>query len=591
VKKVVSRKFLILYLIVVPLILIALEIYLSKVIKSNYIARLTESTTISARLIAEQFPLSSSSTDINDFCKKYKERTGFRITIISSTGQVMGDSEFDPKLMENHFSRSEIKEAAIKGIGSSIHYSNTLNEDFFYLAIELDPNTKIGAQDKRFLRLSMPLSDINKNILRARIPVIVTSIIAVVIAVMLGLIQAGRIARSIEKITEFSNKVRSGQINKAPIPLEQGEFYELAKNINSIVADLEQKLIQSKKEKITMEAILRNMSDGLMLIDPHGRILLSNSAAGNIFGINTNIEGKMLIEITRNVELRELLDAVKRNGEVSSQEIEIKYPKEIYLFATAASFYSHDTDNVRGIVLTFNDITKLKLLENVRKDFVANVSHEIKTPISAIKGFAETLLEGALDDKDNAERFLKTIQKHSERLNRLVDDLLMLSRIELGDLKIEKTDVDINDVVNTVFATVEGKAKIKTLYLKKEIPDSVKNIFADRDRLVQILLNLVDNSIKFTDSGGVTIRIQKAESIGEQKHVLKISVEDTGTGIPKMDLSRIGERFYRVDRARSRELGGTGLGLAIVKHLVIAHGWDMKIESTYGEGTKVSIFV
>lgn len=590
-RKIVSRRFLIVYLIVVPVILIVLEVYLSKVIKNNYIARLKENTAVSAKLIAEQIP--SSSAKIDKFCKEYKEKTGFRITIISNTGEVLGDSEFDPALMENHLNRPEIKEAALRSVGSSIHYSKTLSADFFYLAVVSAPDKKTEnkASFDGFLRLSMPLKDINKSILRTRAPVVFISIAAVVMAVLLGLIQTERVARSIEKITRFSRKIMSDHVNKEPVLPEHGEFYELAKNINSMVADLEQRLSRSKEEKSTIEAVLRNMSDGLMLMDAKDRVILSNSAAGNIFGTDTNIEGRMLIEITRNVELRELLEAVKQNKITASREIEIKYPKEIYLFATAAPFCLYDAGNMQGIVVTFNDITRLKLLENMRKDFVANVSHEIKTPISAIKGFAETLLEGALDDRDNATKFLKTIQKHSERLNRLVDDLLMLSRIELGDLKIEKTQGDINDAVNTVFATVETKAKTKGLYLKKEIPDSIKKIFADRDRLVQILLNLVDNSIKFTDSGGVTIRVQEAEIIGEQKHVLKISVEDTGIGIPKMDMLRVGERFYRVDRTRSRELGGTGLGLAIVKHLVIAHEWDMRIESAYGEGTKVSIFV
>jgi two-component system phosphate regulon sensor histidine kinase PhoR len=258
-----------------------------------------------------------------------------------------------------------------------------------------------------------------------------------------------------------------------------------------------------------------------------------------------------------------------------------------------------------GAVLSFHDITRLRQLEDIRKDFVANVSHEIKTPITAIKGFAETLLEGALEDKENAYKFLETIKNHSERLNSLVSDLLTLSRIELGDIKIEKETVDLSNVIDTVFETLREGAQTKGLYLKKEIFPGYQEVKADRNRLIQILLNLVDNALKFTEKGGVTIRVksEKLEVKSEKENTepltlnsqlrnfTEITVEDTGIGIPKKHLPRLGERFYRVDKARSRELGGTGLGLAIVKHIVKAHGWEMKIESIPNKGTTAKIII
>ena len=215
------------------------------------------------------------------------------------------------------------------------------------------------------------------------------------------------------------------------------------------------------------------------------------------------------------------------------------------------------------------------------------------------------MLGGAIDDKENASRFLQTIKNHSERLNSLVEDLLTLSRIELGDIKIEKTAVSLDDVIDTVFTTLRNKAEIKGIYLKKEMPENLCEIKADRNRLTQILLNLVDNGIKFTDTGGITVKVRSLElGVRSEKDLIselktqnskladsiEISVEDTGIGIPQKHLSRLGERFYRVDSSRSRELGGTGLGLAIVKHLVKAHGWELKIESTQGKGTKARIF-
>jgi len=216
---------------------------------------------------------------------------------------------------------------------------------------------------------------------------------------------------------------------------------------------------------------------------------------------------------------------------------------------------------------------------------VANVSHEIKTPITAIKGFAETLLDGAIDDKDNAVRFLGMIKSHSERLNSLVDDLLTLSRIELGDIPIKKTEVNVEQIVDTVFMTLKDKADKKRLYLKKAISDGMQTIYADKDKLIQIILNLVDNGIKFTEKGDVTV------GMDETGGRIVLYVHDTGIGVSPKHLDRLGERFYRIDRARSRELGGTGLGLAIVKHLVKAHEWDMRIQSEPGNGTKVSIII
>jgi two-component system phosphate regulon sensor histidine kinase PhoR len=310
------------------------------------------------------------------------------------------------------------------------------------------------------------------------------------------------------------------------------------------------------------------------------------------------------METLRNTELMEIINNVIESKERISREIEVTHPGELYLMATATPFYSSNLEReLSGVVLTFHDITRLRKLEETRKDFVANVSHEIKTPITAIKGFAETLLEGALDDRENARKFLETIKNHSERLNSLVSDLLTLSKIELGEIRIEEKDVNLNDVVDAVFTTLREKANSKGLYLKKEIAQEIKEIKSDRDRLIQILLNLVDNGIKFTEKGGITIQVKseklKVKSQEKDSELItlnsrlrdfvEISVEDTGIGIPKKHLQRLGERFYRVDRARSRELGGTGLGLAIVKHLVKAHGWEMEISSTEGKGTKVRI--
>src|SRR4030043_2358558 len=594
-KRVLFTRILFTYLIITLLLLISLELYLSNAIKNNYISTLKDSLIKQARLIADWIPYSFTN-NLDDFCKRFKEKTGARVTIVDSSGRVLGDSDEPSGKMDNHSNRPEIKDAEVSDIGSSIRFSKTMQKDFFYLAIKINQDPDI-----RFVRLSMPLHGVETAMNKIRVRIIIVSLSALFIIILVGLAQTRRITKSVEEITVFSKEVAAGNFKSRLFLKERGELEELGKNISNMAQELSKRLTQSEEEKNKMEAILRNMSDGLILTDTKGRIILTNSAIMNLFGIVSNIEGKTVMETLRKAELMEVTSKVLESGEAVSLEFEVTHPKDVYLMVTAAPFFIKE--DISGVVLTFHDITRLKKLEDIRKDFVANVSHEIKTPITAIKGFTETLLDGALDDRENARKFLETIKNHSERLNTLVNDLLTLSSIELGDIKVEKTNVDLNEVVDAVFVTLKDKARSERLYLKKEISPEILEIKADRDRLIQILLNLVDNGIKFTEDGGVTVRVRSTEFGMQNKevskeipqseiaipHSIEITVEDTGIGIPKKHIPRLGERFYRVDRARSRELGGTGLGLAIVKHLVKAHGWEMDIESTQGQGTKMRL--
>jgi two-component system phosphate regulon sensor histidine kinase PhoR len=278
------------------------------------------------------------------------------------------------------------------------------------------------------------------------------------------------------------------------------------------------------------------------------------------------------------------MEEARRNLTPGVGELRLDHPEERYFSARVSPLTDEEKD-LAGFVVILHDITQLRKLEQTRKDFVANISHEIKTPITAIKGFSETLLEGALHDTEHAEKFLKIIKANSERINSLVDDLMTISKIELGVSRIERAPVDLSEATEHVLALLRPKAVDKQLFLKTDFPAEHIKLIADRDKLIQILTNLVDNAIKFTETGGVTIGFR----IENDKPYL--FVEDSGVGIPEKHLPRIGERFYRVDTARSRKMGGTGLGLAIVKHLVKAHAWEMQIESVPEKGTKVKVQV
>jgi two-component system phosphate regulon sensor histidine kinase PhoR len=409
-------------------------------------------------------------------------------------------------------------------------------------------------------------------------------IIILSITVIFLVFRLSRISASIKETSEFLKELSSGNLDARLFPKGKGELDGIVMDIASLMEKTQARLDFAETEMQRMEAILRGMSDGVLITDVRGMVILANQSFRSLISVNDDIEGKQIVEVLRNAQLIDIFRNALESGRITSEEISVSRPhKDMHLIATAVPVYSGDS--VTGTVLTLHDITRLKQLEEMRKDFVANVSHEIKTPITAIKGFAETLLDGAMDDKENAVRFLGMIKSHSERLNNLVDDLLALSRIELGDTPINKTDVNFGQIVDAVFMTLKEKADRKGLYLKKAISDGEHTIYADKDKLIQIILNLVDNGIKFTEKGGVTVGIDEAGGR------VTLYVQDTGIGVSPNHLHRLGERFYRVDRARSRELGGTGLGLAIVKHLVSAHGWNMRIESEYGKGTRVNIII
>ncbi len=352
--------------------------------------------------------------------------------------------------------------------------------------------------------------------------------------------------------------------------------------LSRLSSELRATLEKLKDEKEQREAILASMEEGVIVTDPKGNVTMANRKAEELFG--KELLEKRVVEISRNPELHRIIEEGSKKGETVTGEITITVPYPVSLSVTMTPLI-RNTEKL-GSVIVFHEITLLKKLETMRIDFVANVSHELKTPLTAIKGFAETLKEGAINDKENAARFVDIIKENADRLSRLVEDLLTLSNIELGKVSFDIRDVDVEEAARTVVSTLEPKAKGITL--ETDIEKGVRAL-SDKDRLAQILLNLVDNAIKFTEKGHITICAKAAQKQEGQPHdLVEISVTDTGTGIPPKDIPRLGERFYRVDPARSRELGGTGLGLAIVKHLVVSMGGKLSIESEYGKGTRIS---
>lgn len=574
----IFQRIFILYALIMVCAILAIELSITDTVKQDHIAQLSEHLAAQADLISDRISFNPSAA-LDDLCKQLKERTGARITVMTLGGRVLGDSDTPSFHMDDHAHRQEVQQALLNGKGMAIRFSDTMKYDFLYLAKTI---SKAG-QTIGIIRLSVPLRDIDRSVDRLRIKILSVVISLLLATGIFSLWQLGRIRNLTRRIRDFARSLAQGDFGKKLFMERAGEFDEIAESLNIMSRELRESIAANDEEKHRLNMILRNIPDALFIMDARGVILLSSLAARKLFG-ETALQGRRFIEIFRNNDFLALMDEVRKRQSAGTAELRIDSPFEQYFVVQVSPLYD-DQRNLTGHIVIFHDITRLKKLEQTRKDFVANLSHEIKTPVAAIQGFAETLLDGALEDKEHARKFLETIRANSERISNLVDDLMTISKLELGVITIVKKTVSLHEVGEQVLIMLREKAAEKSLLLAMLPLTPVRTIEADRDRLIQILTNLVDNAIKFTEKGGVTF------GVAMENNALNLFVEDTGIGIAHKHLPRLGERFYRVDPGRSRNMGGTGLGLAIVKHLVKAHGWDIRIESTQGKGTKVKLKV
>jgi two-component system phosphate regulon sensor histidine kinase PhoR len=568
-----------LYVVLIPLIFLLLGWYLSGTLKNYFIERLEESLLAQTKLITDTLPPLKRGKNLDSLSLEIKKKTGARVTIILRDGTVLGDSDKASALMDNHIHRPEIQQALLRGKGSSIRYSNTVKKNMLYLAIPIKRDEKI----KGFLRLAHPMTEIENTLNTIRERIIIASFLALAISIITGLYLSGSITRRINKITEVTRSIAKGDFRRKLLMLPGDEIGELCENINIMAKELETKMKSLTREKLLLETIFNTMHDGLLVIDAKCNIVIASPSVSRIFGISENIVGRPFFEVLRETVFQDILQEAKDKGKTAFKEAEIFHPKHTHLYITATQLQLEILD--AAFVLLIHDITRIKQLETVRKDFVANVSHEIRTPITAIRGFAETLLDSALEDREKTHKYLEIIKNHSERLANLVNDLLTLSRLDKKEFTLHPEKINLRELIDHIFLTLREKALSKDIKLINDIPEDFQSIEADRQGFTQVFLNLIDNAIKFTDFGKVIVKGEIEDS------VIRIIVEDTGIGIEAKHIPRLGERFYRVDSSRSRMLGGTGLGLAIVKHLVRAHGWKMKIESEPGKGTKVILII
>ena len=577
-KQGIFKRIFILYGAILLLSVLITEVFVTGAVRTTHINTLRDNLLIQAVLVSHDVSFQSIAP-LDSLCQQLKGITHARVTVIALNGRVIGDSDHDASSMADHSNRIEIQQAMLSGSGLAIRQSDTLKYDLLYVAKKITQ----GDKPLGFIRLSVPLKDVDAavNLLRMQIVFVVSLVLLA--SGLLSFWQIDRLRRLTNQIRDFSSSLARGELGRRLFISHAGEFDEIADSLNTMSEELKRRIAASEEEKHRFDVVLRSIPDALFIIDANGAILLSNPAARTLFGENA-LQGRPFIEVVRNNEVLSLVEKVRKEQVAGSIELKIDSPLEQYSVVQVSPLF-YTERQLSGFVAVFHDITRLQKLEQTRKDFIANISHEIKTPITAISGFAEILLDGALRDKTNSVKFLETIRSNSERINRLVDDLMTISKLELGAVTVKKHPLRIEELLEQVIATLVDKASGKGLSLTWSIDSPVKDINADRDRLIQIMTNLTDNAIKFTEKGKVVL------GVAEENGKTVLFVKDTGIGIPQKHLTRLGERFYRVDPSRSRHMGGTGLGLAIVKHLVKAHEWDMQIESTPGKGTTVKIYI
>ena len=535
-------------------------------------ANLIESQIAPARLRQEDIPY------LESLVKTLSPKTKCRITIVNNKGNVLADSEKSQEeipQMENHLYRTEVKVALTGSIGIDTRYSSTLKIDMLYVALPIKDQTGIPG----ILRLSLPLESAQKTLFVIRKIVLIGLLFALMFAFILGSVVAGRTIKPINSMIQISRRFSKGDFSRRIIQVSKDEIGELAVTLNKMAQDIEDKIKEVNTQNQKLAAIFNSMIEGIIVVDKTSHIISINPTIEKIFSVSKKeVEGRIFLEAIRNNDIYEVISSVLTKGKPLLAEISLILPVRKTFEINATPIF--DNNIVSGCLIVIHDITEIRRLETVRSDFVANVSHELKTPLTSIKGFVETLLEGALDDKENNRNFLKIIQDHAGRLDSLVNDLLSLSHLESKEIMLKKTNFNLKQQVEGVISGFRSQLKKKEIEIKNELPAGIP-VTADKDRLEQVVTNLIDNAIKFNKEKGF-LRIFSEEINGK----VKITVEDSGIGIPEKDIPRIFERFYRVDKARSRELGGTGLGLSIVKHIIELHSGSVGVESTEGFGSK-----
>jgi two-component system phosphate regulon sensor histidine kinase PhoR len=564
------------YLALLVLALFALDFYATRVFRSDAL-RAVDDQLASVESAARAHPPDVQNPAALQEWVQSTSGGGARVTVVASDGTVLADSADDPAKMENYANRPEVQAAIASGAGKDVRQNATLGRALVYRAYRFEPPSGPPV----VIRFALPLAQANESIAEFRRRLLLASFLMLILGGAASLIYSRGFSARIERLKDFSHRVSGGDFRPLPSDDTEDELTDLARALNETAAHLDRTIRTLTGERNQSSAILRSMIEGVAVIDSRERVVFCNRAFAEILNLDAaRCEGRPLVELVRQADLLDLARRALTSADSlqGSLIIGTVMPRS---FAVTATPVKALEPAANGAVIVLHDITELRRLERVRQDFVANVSHEFKTPLTAIQGFAETLLGGALEDEKNNRRFLEIIRDHASRLGRLTDDLLKLARIEAGKLDVQYQPVSVAELVEGCAATTLFKASQRNIALNLSYPPELPAVRGDAGLLREVLQNLLDNAVQYTSPGG---RVDL--SAATRDHEAVITVADTGIGIPLADQERIFERFYRVDAARSREVGGTGLGLSIAKHIVEAHGGRLWVESTVGAGSQ-----
>lgn len=506
-----------------------------------------------------------------------------RLTVIDVDGIVIADSSENPTKMDNHGKRPEVLAARSHGLGTATRFSNTLQVKMMYLALPV----RRGGHLAGYVRTSLPLSEIDKRLGDLRTTVILGAGLAAIAALLLGLLVTRHFVNPIISMTTIAESMSCGDYNQRLPTARKDEIGKLAKALNRMAESCRDRMETIITDRSKLSAILSGMAEGVVAVDRDERVLHMNEAAGKLLGASPEGDiDRPIWEVTRVREICEMLSDTLRDKAGGQRELRLVSPSRDQLVEMHAAPLHNGQGGVVGAMVVLHDTSELHRLETVRQDFVANASHELKTPITAIRGLVETLIDDKELSSSKRERFLEKIRDQSMRLSSIVTDLLTLSRLEAEGSELERVAFDLRD---TVFASVKvltSTSEKRGIAVETQVPNTPVEVVGDEEAFGQVVSNLLDNALKYTASGGqVWVRIQC------QDDNAIVEVQDTGIGIEPKDRDRIFERFYRVDKARSRELGGTGLGLSIVKHIAITHGGRVTVDSVPGTGSTFRVFL
>jgi two-component system phosphate regulon sensor histidine kinase PhoR len=568
------------YLLVVVLCTAGMAAYAQRALRHLFYEHMRTDLATRCRLVARQIPREVFDEGVPaspQLVRDLGAAAGTRVTVIDITGRVLGDSDQAPAAMDNHADRPEVVQARREGVGDSERFSNTLRTDMMYVANAVEQDGRVVG----VVRVAFELTWIESAISAMTTRIWLGGFAVAALAALMGLLVSRHVSRPLQEMATVADRFAQGDLNHtAPVP-GTDEPARLAEALNRMAKNLSRTIQALERQNSESEAVLSSMGEGVVAVDGEQRIIRLNDAAAEMLEVaDQEAYGRTLTEVARNVLLERFVGEVLESGRPLEAELVLHNGRERYVLARGTTLRGPDDSDI-GALIVLNDLTQVRRLESVRKDFVAAASHELRTPVTAIQGFVETLRDGAIEDAEKAERFLAIVGRQAERLGHIIEDLLALSRVERGMEAgaVDLVEADICDVVAAAVSDCEIAAEEGGVRIDVDCPSGLR-VRMSPALMEQAVVNLLDNAIKYSEEGQ-QVEIAARRDGGE----IVVEVRDSGCGIPAGQLDEIFEPFYCVDKSRSRKLGGTGLGLAIVRHIMQVHEGRVTVESTVGEGS------